>query len=208
MLLDQKKTKRMVKIVSIIAAIGFAGALLPILVLVIIQSDNVAQVDNSAEQIAAARQLTQSPAGQRDPAAWRDLAQELIDGEKASEAIAPARRAITLAPKDFENYKVLVDALTAGAQTDQALQELQKFTKANPRNSEALLSLGNLAFQSGRYPLATLSYQSVLTREGEGSLLADQALQGLAQVEAAQAPATTEETTSTPERTTTGPVTP
>jgi tetratricopeptide (TPR) repeat protein len=206
MLLDQKKTKRMVKIVSIIAAIGFAGALLPILVLVIIQSDGTSQTTDTRQQIEDARALTRS--NPRDATAWHDLAQELIDAGQATEAIAPARRAITLAPRDFENTRILIDALTEGAQTDQALQELQKYTRRNPQNTEALLALGDLAANSGKYALAKLSYQAVLTREGAGSPLADQALQGIAQVDAAQAPTTTAATTTAPERTTTGPVTP
>lgn len=205
MLLDQKKTKRMVRIVSVIAAIGFAGALLPILVLVIIQSDNPAQTIDTQQQIDDARALTKTRP--RDAVAWHDLAQELIDADKATEAIAPARRAITLAPRDFENTRILVDALTQGAQTEGALEELQKFTTRNPQNVDGFLALGNLAFTSGKYALAKLSYQAVLTRESEGSAAYDQALQGIAQVDQATAP-TTAETPTVTERTTTGPVTP
>lgn len=207
MLLDQKKTKRIVRIVSIIAAIGFAGALLPILVLVILQSDGTSTADDTRAQIEAAQKLTvERP---NDPVAWHDLAQELVDGDRASEAIAPARKAVALAPKDFRNTEVLVDALKADVtKAEEALRELQKFTVKNPTDTEALLSLGDLAAEQGKYALAKLSYQAVLTREPEGSPRADQALQSIALVDQTLAPTTAPATETAPDRTNTGPVTP
>jgi len=206
MLLDQKKTKRMVRIVSIIAAVGFVGALLPILVIVIVQGGGTSVAEQQRNEIEDARALTRETP--RDPQAWADLADKLTLAQRGSEAVAPARRAVSLAPREFRYVEILVDALTQTAQTEQAVQALQTFTSRNPRNAEAFLRLGDLAVSTGKYALARLSFQTVLGLEAEGSLLSEQAFQGLAQVEAAQTPTTTGTTTpTTPERTT-GPVTP
>jgi predicted Zn-dependent protease len=206
MLLDQKKTKRMVRIVSVIAALGFVGALLPFLVIVIVQGGGTSVAEQQRNEIADAQTLTRETP--KDPVAWADLADKLTLAQRASEAVAPARRAVALAPRQFRYVQILVDALTQSAQTEQAVQELQKFTRREPRNAEAFLRLGDLALGTGKYALARLSFQTVIGLEGEGTLLANQALQGLAQVEAAQNPTTTP-TETTPERTTTtGPVTP
>lgn len=158
----------MVRIVSIIAAIGFVGALIPVLVIVIVQGGSAATgID---DQISEARALTEERP--RDAAAWDDLAQLLVQADRPDEAIAPAERAVRLGPRNAAYLQTLADALLLSGRVDRAVTAAQTFTKQNPRNAEGFVLLGDLALRASppKTQLAVLSYQTAarLDPAGEG----------------------------------------
>ncbi|MEW6583114.1 MAG: tetratricopeptide repeat protein [Actinomycetota bacterium] len=202
MLLDQKRTKRWVRIFAVIASIGFVGALIPILVIVIFQGGGKSPEELRQEEIAQARAAAE--ANPRDAAAWDTLAQALLADDPAA-AVAPARRAARLTPRNYDRVETLALALDGSGKTDVALKELQAFTARSPRNAEGFFLLGQLAEKLGRTALASLAYQAVVRLEpGGGST----SLEAQARLDALTGTPTTTTPTTPTTRTGTGPVTP
>ena len=107
--------------------LAFAGVLLVVLGLVFFDGGGPRRRGSATRSTPPRRWSQSSP---RDAEAWRDLADQLTLADRAPEAVAPARRAVTLAPKQFENVQALVDALKASSADRAGRRALQKFTSA------------------------------------------------------------------------------
>jgi cytochrome c-type biogenesis protein CcmH/NrfG len=209
MLLDQKKTKRMVRAVSILAALGVVGALVIVLGIVISQGGAKSAADLRRDEINAARKAVQQTPG--DPAAWDNLAQALLTDDPAG-AVDPARRAVRLTPRNFDRVETLAIALDTSGNTEGAIAEVQRYTAKNPKNPDGLLLLGQLAEKAARTPLAQLSYTAVLALDPSGASITSQEAQTrLDAINGTKTPTTgttSTPTPTTPSRTTTKPTTP
>jgi tetratricopeptide (TPR) repeat protein len=158
MLLDQKRTKRMVKIVSIIAALAFAGVIF--VVLGVILAGGGGGGDGTGDLLKEAQERVRTEP--RNPAAWEDLASQYASQQRLTEAIPPAERAVQLAPDDYSRLQTLVSLLSQSNDHNQAVVVLQRFTARNPQNADAFIDLGIQAEQAGKPALAQLAYGSFL----------------------------------------------
>ncbi|MCB0881954.1 MAG: tetratricopeptide repeat protein [Thermoleophilia bacterium] len=159
MLLDQKRTQRIVKISAILTSIAFGGIAL-VAIVAIIFGGLGGSTDATKERVDQARERTQSQP--TNAAAWDQLATaEYAAGHKA-EAIAASRKAITLAPNDFSRTQTLVRIYTQEDQPDQAMRVVSAFIDKNPRNADAYLQLGGAAEAAGKTQVARLAYQKFL----------------------------------------------
>ena len=163
MLLDQKRTKRLVRITAVITAIAFAGVALVIIAVIILGGGS----SPTAEQLGEARtRVEQEP---ENPAAWDQLAAAYQADGQTPEAIDAARRAVQLAPREFSRTITLVQLLVQADRRGDAIEVMQAFTQRNPEDAEGFFQLGRLAQEEGRVQLAILSYQTYLRLAPDGA---------------------------------------
>jgi tetratricopeptide (TPR) repeat protein len=199
MLLDQKKTRRRVQIVSIIAALAFVGVIFVVLGLIVFGGGS-SEGGGPEDLIGQAQEQTrQAP---RSADAWEDLASAYAANQEFDKAIAPAERAVSLAPDDFSRVQTLVSLLVQNGQNARAVTVLQSYTRRNPNNPDAFIELGLYAEEAGRRPLATLAYSTFLRLAPEDTR-APEVRQRLRGLRGGGSP-----TTSTPAPTTSTPATP
>jgi tetratricopeptide (TPR) repeat protein len=156
-LLDQKRTKRMVQIVAILTSIAFAGVIFVVLGLILFGGGG-----ESAEDQLLSEAQTRVETQPRNPDAWEQLASAYRAKEEYPEAIDAAERALELAPNDFSRVQVLLQLQLDTGNADGAIDALQAYTARNPDDADAFLQLGQQAEAAGRTPLARLSYQTFL----------------------------------------------
>lgn len=184
MLLDEKRTKRIVRIVAILTSVAFAGVGAIVIALVIFGG-----TPSASEQLVKDAR-SEVEARPNDAEAWNRLASAYLADGKNPEALEAAEKAVDLAPRDFGNTQVLVSVLDRLGDPDGQITALQDFTKLVPDEPQAFLQLGQLAQQQGRNPLARLSYAAYLNLNPEGAT-ADavrEALDGLTQPATATTP--------------------
>jgi predicted Zn-dependent protease len=161
MLLDQDKTRRRVKILAIVAALAFVGALVPVLAISIFSG-------GPATPLEQARDLVKERP--KDAAAWDRLTRELGNVRKTSaddvEVIKAARTALTLTPAKSEDLvirtRALANAQRSAGQSDAGLKTLSEYTKSHPKNAAGFRELGIYARDTGNNQLARLSFQQFL----------------------------------------------
>lgn len=163
MLLDQKRTKRVVQVVAILTSIAFVGTIFIVMGIVLFGGGSSPEREQVNEQRAIVDDNPQSAD------AWQQLANAHIAAGDTQEAIDAARRAVELAPGSFRNVSTLVLALQEAGDEDAAVDALQGFTAANPRNSEAFLQLGVAAAGLGRTAVARLAFQRYLQLEPDSA---------------------------------------
>ena len=163
MLLDEKRTKRIVRIIAILTSIAFAGVGVVVIALVIFGGNTSA----SDQLIKDAKSAVN--AAPNDAEAWNRLASAYLAGDRPAEALEPAKKAVALAPREFSNTQTLVRTQQALNDQSGAITALQQFTRRVPDEPQAFLQLGQLAQQSGRIPLARLSYAAYLNLNPEGA---------------------------------------
>lgn len=158
MLLDQKRTKRWVKIVSIIAALAFAGVIFVVLGVILAGGGSTSGGNGDLLKQAQARVKTEP----RNPDAWEQLAAQYASQQELAQAVPPADRAVQLAPDDYSRLQTLVSLLSQTGDHARAVVVLQRFTQRNPQNADAFIDLGIQAEQAKRTALAKLAYGSFL----------------------------------------------
>jgi cytochrome c-type biogenesis protein CcmH/NrfG len=195
-LLDQKKTRRMVVIVSIICAVAFVGVLPVVLGLVVFGGG--AQ-DASGQLIDDAKQrVEENPTSVR---ALVDLAAQYRAAGEPQDATTTLQRALALGPKTREDLQALIGGLSE--QPALQLQVLQTYTKSHPKDGEAFFTYGATAEQLQQVLVARLAYQRAAQVAPKGSTLSQNAQAALTRLR--DAPVTPTPTVST---TPTAPATP
>lgn len=198
MLLDERKTKRMVKIVSIICALGFVGVLPVVLGLVIFggstSSDGTGQLINEAE--------AKVEANPNDLTAIVDLATLYRGAGRTQDAAVQFQKAIGIGPKTNDELQTLITGLSDNP--GQKLAVLQTYTKAHPKDADAFFTYATTAEQVGELLTARLAYQRVVQIGPKGATLAKQAQAALDRLK--DAPVPTQPPLPSP--TQTGPATP
>ncbi|HWH15488.1 MAG TPA: tetratricopeptide repeat protein [Miltoncostaeaceae bacterium] len=181
MLLDQKRTKRLVKVAAILTSVAFAGVALVIIAVIVFGGTTSA----TGQQVSDARaQVEEQP---DNAAAWDRLAAAYQADGQTEEALQAARRAVQLSPREYIRTSTLVRLYVESGRPDQAIAVLQQFTRRNPDDATAFLQLGRLAQEDGRIPLARLSYQAYL-RLAPDDVNADAVRQQLQMLEQGGAP--------------------
>jgi tetratricopeptide (TPR) repeat protein len=167
-LLDQKRTRRIVQVVAIFTSIAFAGVIFVVLGLILFggagQSVEEQLLQDARERVEA------QP---RSPDAWDELASAHAAKGEFDQAIEAAERATELAPRDFSRLQTLISLQLRSGNQDAAVDALLDFTARNPRNAEAFLQLGQQAEQAGRIDLARLAYQRYLRLAPDDPLAPD-----------------------------------
>lgn len=162
MLLDQKRTQRIVKITAVLTSIAFAG--LGIVVIAVIMLGGASGA-TEADRVGAARERVQQQP--ENPAAWDQLATaEYLAGNKDA-AVTASRKSISLAPRDFTRRLTLVRIYKESGQPQLALKEIQSYIDKNPNDAEAFLQLGGTADEAGNPVMARLAYQKFLSLDPE-----------------------------------------
>lgn len=189
MLLDQKKTRRMVVIVSIICAVAFVGVLPVVLGLVVFSGgsqDATSQLIDDAKQ-----RVEENPAS---VPALVDLAAQYRAAGKPQDATATLQKAVALGPKTRDD----LDSLT-GALADQPglrLVVLQSYTKTHPKDADAFFTYGATAEAQGQVVVARLAFQRAAQLAPKGSQLRENAESALTRLkDAPVAPTPTVPTT-------------
>ena len=147
----------MVQIIAVFTSLAFAGVIFVVMGLVFFGGggQSVAQ-----QQVSDAKSLIKKQPNNAD--AWEQLASAYAGTEEFDQAIAAATKASALDPRDFRRLQTLVSLQIRQKKTDDAIVVVQRFSAANPKNTDALLQLGQLAQTAGRTQLARLSYQTFL----------------------------------------------
>ena len=177
MLLDQAKTKRNVKIVSIIAALAFVGGIVPILVKVIFFGGETTGITNVLP--AAIERTKKEP---KNAEAWDELAIAYRDqaNNRAGDlpnATKAAQTALSLtqpaSPARYDRVITLVQIYQRANKGKEALAVANRFTTVQPKNAEGFFTLGSVARDQGNTTLARLSFERYLTLAPNGDLASD-----------------------------------
>lgn len=157
MLLDQKRTRRTVQVVSIATSLAFAGVIFVVLGLIFFGGGSGSAAD---QQVHDAKNLVQKEPKSVD--AWESLASAYAAKGDFGQAVDAADRAVALAPKDFSTLQSLISLQIRNGDQAAALTTLERYTARNPHNAEAFVQMANLADDAGRTDLARLAYQRFL----------------------------------------------
>lgn len=157
MLLDQKRTKRIVQVVAILTSVAFAGVIFVVLGLIVFGGGGSTP---QSEQLDLARERVEEDP--QNPDAYERLALAYVNTGDFGEATAAAERAIALDPGDYGRVQTLVRVRVQEGDTDAALATLQDYTRDNPEEAEPFLELAQRAEVAQRTDLARLSYQRFL----------------------------------------------
>src|SRR6185295_4741798 len=111
MLLDQRRTKRMVKIVSIISALAFAGVIFVVLGVIFAGGGGGGGGDPQKAAVSQAEAATRS--NPQDLQAWVDLGRNYEAVGRTTDAQTAYERAISIGPKNADELNSLVAALSA-----------------------------------------------------------------------------------------------
>jgi cytochrome c-type biogenesis protein CcmH/NrfG len=170
-LLDQKKTRRMVVIVSIISAVGFVGVL-PVVLGLVVFGDSGGGANNQIEQLVrdAERKVQQSP-NQVVPLV--ELAAQYRAADRPQDELATLQKAIAIGPKTGEELQSLVSGLAQ--QPALQIQVLTAYAKKNPKDADAWFLYGATAERTGQVVAARLAYQNAAKYAPKGSTLAENA---------------------------------
>ena len=163
MLLDQKRTKRIVQVVAILTSLAFAGTIFVVMGLVFFGGGSSPERD----QVNELKELVKDNPDDGD--AWQQLASAHIAAGDKAEAVAAGIRSIELEPTSFRNASTLVLAFEEAGDPAGAIKVLSDFTKRNPKNTDGFLALGQTAQQAGQTDIARLAYQRFLKLEPDGT---------------------------------------
>lgn len=161
MLLDQKRTKRIVQAVAILTSVAFAGVIFVVLGLVLFGGGSTPESDLLDAAMERVREEEQKPAAERSPDAYDQLATAFAGDRQFPEAAMAAQTAYALEPRSFERASSAADLELRAGDRPAAIATLERFTRQNPGNAEGFRSLGDLALQSNP-GLARLAYQRFL----------------------------------------------
>lgn len=184
MLLDQKKTKRRVRIISIVCAIAIIGAL-PVIGGVLIFGGGSSGPNDALNQ-AVKDAEAKAQASPQDVTALVDLAIQYRAAERTQDAAATMQKAVALGAKNSEELSTLITGLSDNPALQ--LQVLQAYTKTHPKDGDAFFTYGSTAERVGQIVTARLAYQRALKLAAPGSLLAQNAKQALARAKATPVP--------------------
>jgi len=181
MLLDQQHTKRMVKLVAIICALGFVGVL-PIVLGLLLFGDNDAS--GQTELIKEAEQKVAANPG--DSAALVELATRYRSADRNRDAEATLDKAVAAGAKNYNELTPLVAALADTPQKQ--LTVLETYTKARPKDAEGWLLYGTIAEQNNQTVKARLAFGRALQNAPPSSPTRASAQAGIQRVSTATTP--------------------
>ena len=165
MLLDQKRTRRLVQVIAILTSLAFGGVIIVVLGLIFFGGGGTSAAEQALDD--AKTRVQEQPT---NPDAWEELASAYSGNDQPAEAIDAAEKAVALAPRDLRRVQTLVALQVRASRQPAAVATLQGYTERNPNNAEAFLQLGQLAEQAGRTDLARLAYQRFLVLEPDDRL--------------------------------------
>lgn len=186
MLLDQKKTKRRVRIVSIICAgalvVGLPAVLIPTL---FGTGDTTAQDQLNQAVKAAEAKVNASP---KDVAALVDLATQYRAAKRTQDATTTMQRAVAIGAKNSGELTILVSGLSDNPAGQ--LQVLATYTKSHPKDADAFFTYGTTAERAGQILAARLAFQRAAQVAPKGSPIAQSAQQALERLKNTPLPST------------------
>jgi uncharacterized protein HemY len=168
-LLDQKRTKRMVRIVSLVCAIAFVGVLPIVLGLIIWGGGGSNPANQLIEDAEAAVQRNPN-----DLNALVTLAAQYRSANRPSDASATIQKAVAIEPKNSDELNALVGLLSSEDQT-QAVAIAETYTKDNPKDPEGWITYGVQAERAQLVLQARLAFQRALSLAPKGSPTAENA---------------------------------
>lgn len=175
MLLDQQRTKRMVKIVSIICALAFVGVL-PVVLGIIIFGDN----DPTGQEQVISDAESRLKTNPNDIQAMVDLSIAYRNSNRIADADRAIQQAIDLPPKTVRDAETVAYALADTPQKQ--LNVMKTFTSSHPKNAEGWLILGRLAEQQSQALQARLAYGRALSTAGANKEFRQEAQEAIERV--------------------------
>lgn len=182
MLLDEKRTKRIARIVAIFTALAFVSGGAVIALVSIFGSGSSS---NSTLISDAQSEVKASP---KSVSAWDDLASAYQTANQSTKAIDAAERAQKLDPADQTSAFALVTLYTNAGNYADAISVLKRYTAHNPTDPDGYLTLGEVSDQIGDAAEATTAYKKYLAIAPAGVTTTDvrSHLPELAKIVAAQ----------------------
>ena len=165
--MDQQRTKRMVKIISIICAVAFVGVL-PVVLGLILFGDHDTTGQGQIVKEAEAK-VNADPANVQ---ALVDLARQYRAANRSADAETTLQRAIDAPPKTVADLEAVVYALADTPQKQFVV--LKRFTGSHPANAAGWMLYGQIAEQQTQALQARLAYGRALATAGaDKSIRAD-----------------------------------
>lgn len=158
----------MVQVVAIITSLAFGGVIIVVMGLIFFGGGGTSAADQVLSD--AKSRVKEQP---NNPDAWEELASAYSGANQQAAALGAAKKAVSLAPRDYRRTQTLVALQVRGGDQAGAVTTLQGFTQRNPRNAEAFLQLGQTAEQAGSTALARLAYQRFLQLQPDDRLAAE-----------------------------------
>ncbi len=162
MLLDQKRTKRMVIIVSVICALAFVGVLPVVLGLLIFGNNDASGQTELIKE--AENKVAKNP---QDVAALVELASRYRASNRNTDAETTLDKAVAVGAKTYDELTPLVGALADTPPKQMTV--LEQYTKAHPKDAEGWALYGTIAEQSSQTVKARLAYGRALQTAPPGS---------------------------------------
>jgi predicted Zn-dependent protease len=152
-LLDEKRTKRLARIMAIFTAVAFVGGG----VVLILISAFGGPSSSSSQLISDAQAAVRSTPN--NVQAWDDLATAYQAANKNSQAITAAQHATALNPADKTSTFTLASLYSNAGQYAQALDVMKTYTAKAPTDPDGWAQLGQLADDDGQAALAYSAYE-------------------------------------------------
>lgn len=169
----------MVKIVSIISALAFAGVIFVVLGVIFAGGGGGGGAgDPQKAAISQAEQATRATPNNMQ--AWVDLGRDYAAVGRTTDAQTAYERAIAIGPKNADDLNSLVAALSANP--TRQLSVLGSYVKTHPRDVDAYSTYGSVAEAAKNTFVARLAYQQVLRLAPKDSTARAAAVAGLARL--------------------------
>jgi cytochrome c-type biogenesis protein CcmH/NrfG len=155
-LLDEKRTKRLARIMAVFTALAFVGGGLVLILVSVFGGPS-----SSTSQLISDAQATVK-SQPNSVQAWDDLATAYQAANKNSLAIGAAQHALTIDPADKTSAFTLATLYSGAGQYGQGVDVMKSYTAKAPTDPDGWVQLGQLADDAGEPALAYSAYDKYL----------------------------------------------
>ncbi len=156
MLLDEKRTKRLARIMAVFTALAFVGG-----GIVLILVSAFGGPSSSTSQLIGDAQASVK-AQPNSVQAWDNLATAYQAANKNTQAISAAQHALTIDPADKTSAFTLATLYSGAGQYTQGVDVMKSYTAKAPTDPDGWVQLGQLADDAGESALAYSAYEKYL----------------------------------------------
>jgi predicted Zn-dependent protease len=155
-LLDEKRTKRIARIMAVFTAVAFVGGG----IVLILVSAFGGPSSSTSQLISDAQALVKSQPNSIQ--AWDNLATAYQAANKNTQAITAAQHALTLSPADKTSAFTLATLYSNAGEYSQGVKVMKSYTAQVPTDPDGWVQLGQLADDAGESALAYSAYAKYL----------------------------------------------
>jgi len=155
-LLDEKRTKRIARIMAVFTALAFVGGG----IVLILVSAFGGPSSSTSQLISDAQASVKSQPNSVQ--AWDDLATAYQAANKNTQAITAAQHALTLDPADKTSAFTLATLYSNAGEYSQGVAVMRTYTAKVPNDPDGWVQLGQLADNAGESSLAYSAYEKYI----------------------------------------------